>query len=218
MKTSLVCGLVLLLSGMGLASEPVVLGDYVEARTCDVWTGPCFANGEINLRGDSAILGWSVRKGTWDGVDLKGLSIVAVVDAEGTLTTGAEGKLRTAVYLDERASEDQGRALISMAAALAEKYVKSVVKIERAKISFHREDEQVELKVGELGEVKVKTAAFSGHCDSICGNEKSFYPALSKLAHPECAKAIENSYSGLTLGKRWSDPNKRSAMLGTFAL
>jgi hypothetical protein len=63
MKTSLVCGLVLLLSGMGLASEPVVLGDYVEARTCDVWTGPCFANGEINLRGDSAILGWSVRKG-----------------------------------------------------------------------------------------------------------------------------------------------------------
>ena len=29
-------------------------GQYVEARTCQVYTGPCFANSEINLAGKDA--------------------------------------------------------------------------------------------------------------------------------------------------------------------
>ena len=30
-------------------------GRYVEARTCDIWTGPCFANAEMNLTGKHAV-------------------------------------------------------------------------------------------------------------------------------------------------------------------
>ncbi|MBI4604531.1 MAG: DUF1326 domain-containing protein [Planctomycetes bacterium] len=206
------------LGAPAVSAEPVILGEYVEARTCDVWTGPCFANGEMNLRGDQAVLGWVVRKGSWDGVELKDLAIVAAIDAEGTLTTSAEGKVRAMVYVDEKATEEQAKALLSMAAALAPKYVKDTVRIERRRISYAREEAQVSLQVGELAEVRVKTVPLSSHCDSICGNESGFYPSLAKITHLECAKTLENSYSGTALGLRWSDPNKRSAILGRFAL
>ena len=116
----------------------VVIGEYVEARTCDVWTGPCFANGEMNLRGDQAVLGWTVRKGAWTGVELKDLTIVAAIDAEGTLSTSSEGKVRTVVYIDERATEAQTEALIGLAATLAPKYVKDIVKVEKRKIASGR--------------------------------------------------------------------------------
>src|SRR5271167_1002096 len=62
-----------------------IRGDYVETRSADVYTGQCFANGEVNLVGNEAILAWHVRSGSWNGVALQGLSVTAVVRAKGTL-------------------------------------------------------------------------------------------------------------------------------------
>ena len=56
-----------------------IYGDYVEARTADVYTGPCFANSEVGLTGELAVFGWRVTKGSWSGVDLDGLGVVGVV-------------------------------------------------------------------------------------------------------------------------------------------
>ncbi len=55
------------------ASAAGLTGKYIEARTCDVWTGPCFANAEMNLTGKHAVLGWKVEKGEFQGVSLDGL-------------------------------------------------------------------------------------------------------------------------------------------------
>src|SRR5215208_7298199 len=74
---------VLTLSGAGQAQQ--ISGDYIETRSADVWTGPCVANGEVNLAGDQAILAWRVTKGDWNGVALDGLSVVGVVKAGATL-------------------------------------------------------------------------------------------------------------------------------------
>src|SRR5256885_16891156 len=62
-----------------------ISGDYVETRSADVWTGPCVANGEVNLTGDQAILAWRVNKGEWNGVALAGLSVGGVVKAGAAL-------------------------------------------------------------------------------------------------------------------------------------
>src|ERR1700746_1251675 len=62
-----------------------ISGDYLETRTADVYTGSCFANGEVNLVGNEAILAWHVRDGSWDGVSLQGLVVAAAVRANGTL-------------------------------------------------------------------------------------------------------------------------------------
>src|SRR3989442_15370626 len=79
-----IAGLALiLLTSMPLSAA--IRGDYVEVRSADVYTGPCFANAEVGLVGDQAILAWKVKQGTWKGVSLDGLGIVAVVKASATL-------------------------------------------------------------------------------------------------------------------------------------
>ena len=47
-----------------------ITGDYLEVRSCDVYTGPCFANSEMGLTGKEGILLWSVREGAWKGTEL----------------------------------------------------------------------------------------------------------------------------------------------------
>src|SRR5579872_5310104 len=68
----------------GLPSH-TISGNYMEARTADVYTGPCFANAETGVVGELAVMGWKVAQGSWDGVDLSGLSVVGVVRAKSTL-------------------------------------------------------------------------------------------------------------------------------------
>jgi len=209
-------GAALLLGPGGDASAGSgIAGEYVEARTCDVWTGPCFANGEINLRGDNAVLAWRVTRGKSHGEDLSGLAVVAAIDSEGTLTTNVEGKIRSVVFVDDRASEAARSALLEVAKSLAPRYLKDIVEVRPAKISYASEGRSVTVAVGN--DVRLETTALSSHCDSVCGNEAGFYPPLASVPEVECAKAVENSYSGSSLGPRWSDPNKRSAMIGRFA-
>src|SRR5215469_14606840 len=68
----------------GLPSH-TISGNYMEARTADVYTGPCFANAETGLVGQLAVMGWKVSQGSGNGVDLSGWSVVGVVRAESTL-------------------------------------------------------------------------------------------------------------------------------------
>src|SRR5580692_12204560 len=77
------CVGLLLLSTAALGQQ--IRGDYIETRSADVYTGQCFANGEVNLVGDEAILAWHVQSGSWDGVPLDGLTVAAAVHARATL-------------------------------------------------------------------------------------------------------------------------------------
>ena len=67
------------------AQAATITGEYLEARTCDVYTGPCFANAEMELAGKEALMAWKVDKGTWKGVKLDGLGVAVVVNAQGTI-------------------------------------------------------------------------------------------------------------------------------------
>ncbi len=196
--------------------DAVVLGEYVEARTCDVWTGPCFSNAELNTTGEFAVLGWSVAKGSWLGQDLAGLKLTAAVRAEGTLMSRGEGAVKTIVFVDRRATDEQARALIALGKKLAGKYFTNVLDVRRADISYTRDDVEVTLEVKDT--LKVKTTALSRLGDAHCGNEEVAYPSLASTDAFRCAKTIVHYYRGKGLNARWSDPFKRSAMVGTFSL
>ena len=71
----------LAVSSVGNAQQ--IAGDYLETRSADVWTGPCFANAEMNLGGKQAVMAWKVDKGSIENVQLDGLSVVAVLTASG---------------------------------------------------------------------------------------------------------------------------------------
>src|SRR5687767_4038276 len=96
-----------------------ITGDYLESRTCDVYTGPCFANSEVGLTGRNAILAWSIDQGSYRGVDLTGLKVVLAVRANDTLGFGSSlvvnpDPIKSVVLVDERANDEQRAALVEM--------------------------------------------------------------------------------------------------------
>src|SRR5438477_7891504 len=88
-----------------------ITGQYVEARTCDVYTGPCFANADTGLTGRHAVLAWKIDKGTVDGAKLDGLGVVAVVAARDTLGQQQILPGKAVLIVDARADEAQKKAL-----------------------------------------------------------------------------------------------------------
>lgn len=203
-------------TGFQAPDKPSVIGDYMEARTCDVWTGPCFSNGEMNLTGDNAVLGWRVEKGNWEGEDLSNLCIAAAVQSEGTLSTEGEGSSIALVFIDQRANPKQAKALLAMAKSLSGKYLKTVKEIKKAKIKFQKKGMTSSLLVNNV--ISLRTIPLNEHCDTICGNESQAYPSLAKTLKVDCAKASQNSFQGKGLQARWDKKNQRSALVGRFSL
>ena len=50
-----------------------ISGDYIESRSTDVYVAQCFANGEVGLTGNFALMAWHVDHGSWNSVALDGL-------------------------------------------------------------------------------------------------------------------------------------------------
>ena len=94
-----------------------VSGNYMEARTADVYTGPCFANGEVDINGKEAVFGWKINNGAWKGVNAAGLGVVGVVSSKYTLgSMNRPDNPATAVLIvDSRATAEQRDALVAFA-------------------------------------------------------------------------------------------------------
>src|SRR5690348_11118218 len=101
----------------GNLSSPAISGDYLEVRSCDVYTGPCFANAEMGLTGKEGMLVWKVRQGLWRGTSLDGLSVIAVIQTDDTLgDMHYQPRVGRAVLIvDAKADTQQKAALTDLA-------------------------------------------------------------------------------------------------------
>src|SRR5215213_10070926 len=112
------CG-ALVLAGASAAGAAEIRGQYIEARTADVYTGPCFSNAEVLIYGDQAILAWKVTEGSFRGVDLSGLGVAAAIKGTTTFSEDRPGEARSVLIVDQKATPAQRDALVAMAKALA---------------------------------------------------------------------------------------------------
>jgi hypothetical protein len=196
-----------------------VTGDYVEVRSADVYTGPCFANSEVGLVGNQAILAWHIDRGSWNGVKLDGRSVVAVVKANATLGDPFNSPLpaKAVLIIDRQATPEQQQALKDMARSAAGPLVANVVRVEYADIRLQRgaQHGDVELSAGNLARIKTRALA---SCDLVCGNESVYYAPLVKLSHSMPAFTLDEAFTGQGLGTVWDHADKRSAFVGTFNL
>lgn len=216
-----VSALLLLATAAGAEAEVAVpagiSGDYLEARTADVWTGPCFANGEMGLEGKEAILAWRIDRGAWNGVALAGLAVVAVVEAQGTLgdPDAVRGVPRSVLLVDERGSAEQRQALAAFAREMGGELTAQVVEVETSPIEtdFGGAPGFARVRAGQVAEIETRALT---HHDRHCGNEIVFYPPLTQ-AQASPAATVSHAYRGRQLGVTWSSPGKRSAFVGTFS-
>jgi len=218
----------LIFAGPAMAATPAatpadshataISGDYAEFRTADVYTGPCFANGEVGLTGDEAVMAWHVASGAWEGVKLDGLSVIAVVRASATLGNPYSNPLpaRAVMIVDSRASAGQRAALVRFAQAQAGPLLATIVAVDASPIAFELGPNHGTVSV-VANTVKISTRPVMA-TDEICHNEDVFYPPLaSHLTHAMPAVTLQGSYQGNHLGKTWNDAGRRGAFVGHFA-
>ena len=203
----------------GPLSAAGITGKYIEARTCDVWTGPCFANAEMNLSGKHAVLGWMVEKGTLGEAKLDGLGVVAVVAASDTLGLKQTGPAKAVLIVDSRANAAQRDALVRLARKQGGDLVKNVVAVRSARIDLDVGGCE-EGGCGKLvaGPARIETRCLDEKHDKVCGNESAFYPPLAQGVHVRPALAVEHAYSGTGVNETWNDAGRRGAYLGSFAV
>jgi hypothetical protein len=217
-RFGLALGLVAALTAAASAGD--IKGSYIEARTCDVYTGPCFANAEFGLTGDQAVMAWKIDSGSWRGVDLSGLSIVAAVKAGSTLGDEFTNPYpaKAVLVVDDKATSEQRESLISFAKSMGGRLLDDVVRSDSApielKVGCCEERGCATLLAGKL--VAIKTRCANEH-DHVCGNESVYYQPLTEVNKDFVpAVTVNHEFKGTGLGGTWSSPNKRSAFIASF--
>jgi hypothetical protein len=200
---------------------PALHGRYVEARTADVYGGPCTAtaiaadDGGLPS-GHDAILAWQIEAGTRAGVDLSGLAVVVVLPAEAPLGSGAAGG-RSLIVVDVTANAAQRAALERVAREAAGHLLGEVVAVEAAPIEFAVDPTRALARVRVADVAEVATRAFN-RLDGLCGTESVSSPPLVSGVAASPAVTLEHAFFGSGLGATWAAGNRRGAFVGTFAL
>jgi hypothetical protein len=211
--------LLALLAGSAVHAD-TIRGHYVEARTCDVWTGPCFANADYNLAGKNAVLVWKIEEGAFDGVQLDGLGIGAVLAANNTLGLEQTGPTRAILIVDKNANSQQREALIRFARKQGGKLLGKIVDVQDAVVALDMEcgcKGDVCAKV-VAGPARVQTRCLNKDHDKACGNESAFHPPLVGNVDAKPAGVVEHVFRGRGLNETWSDYERRGAYVGSFEI
>src|SRR5687768_7121490 len=201
-------------------SQPAIKGDYLEVRSCDIYTGPCFANAEMGTTGKEAMLVWSVKEGSWEGTSLDGLSVIAVVRSDATLGNmkyePRSGK--AVIIVDEKASPSQREALQSFAQSMAGKLIKELAAVKTSDIqaTMGSCSKSGCASVKAKGLIDISTRCF-GDNDHVCGNEDIFYPPLTDVNEALPAYTTIAAFQGKGLESTWQFTEQRSAFLASFA-
>ncbi len=208
----------LLLAAPTLADD--LKGDYLETRTCDIYTGPCFANGQVGLTGRDAMQAWSIDRGTYEGIELAGLKVIVITTASDTLGFGGTlninpHQIRSVVVVDSQATPVQRAALARFASEYA-RHAGEIVKITSAPISMNVDHFSLvaSLEAGDVARLETRKLN-KGDC--VCSNEKTFYPPLNDVRNAVPAYTVDGQFHGKGLGTQWSNPGTRSAFVASFS-
>ena len=188
-------------------------GDYVEVRTASVFAGACHYNGEVVTTGRDAMMAWRVNSGQWQGVDLSGVRVMAIVSADANLDEKNAAR-QSEIIIDAQASRAQALAMVN---ALKEKYAASlgqIVAVRSAPISFERN--------GRSYSVVTNEAAMNveGMPNDLCCKMPNlvWYSPLVGLENRKVGYTAKALYAGKLVTEPWSRSGENSAFYGSFSL
>jgi hypothetical protein len=195
-----------------------ITGDYVEARTTEVFTGGCIMSMDGESMGREAVMAWRVNRGEIGGVSLDGLKVVAVVAGDVNLGTrelggAAPTEINSIVLVDERATPAQRGALLSLARSLSNGLIGADADVRTADVTFERDSDAINVQAGAA---RLNVATKLEHNPS-CGAVKWFSP-LSRVEGATIGMTKMFAFGDASLHRRWEQTDSRSAFFGTFNL
>ncbi|MDJ0348400.1 DUF1326 domain-containing protein [Cryobacterium sp. PH29-G1] len=142
-----------------------ISGNYFESCNCES-ACPCVFLSAPTTGECTALLGWHIDDGVYEGLRLDGLNISLAVHSSGHMATTP---WRAALYLDDRATPEQQEALgaiFSGAAgghpAVLANHIGEVIGVTVAPITFDGSDASRALRVGETADLKITAIAGQG--------------------------------------------------------
>ena len=198
-------------------SSPRITGDYVEARTAEVFAGGCIMASEAETMGRQAVLAWRIGAGAYNGVQLTGLAVVAAVAADRNLGIreiggGAPENVKAVVFVDSRATAAQQQALVALVRAMSRGLADNIIEVKPTAIAFDRSAHMVNVRAHEA------TLVVHTHIEHSprCGAMKWFNP-LADGTTAEIGHTETQVYWGKALGSKWRQEDRKSSFVGSFA-
>jgi Protein of unknown function (DUF1326) len=200
------------------ADHSSIAGDYVEARTAEVFTGGCIMNMDGETAGREAVMAWRVNRGAYGGVALDGLKVVAIVAGDVNLGTHelggiAPAEINSILFVDDRATSAQRDALVALARSLSKGLIGSAPDVRSSSVTFERGAESIRVQAGDA---RLNVATKLEHNPS-CGALKWFEP-LGQVDGAAIGITKMFAFADGALNRRWQQVDQRSAFFGTFNL
>ena len=191
-----------------------IAGDYFENCNCDV-VCPCLFSPKAPLTSMptagacEVAFGFHVDRGSYGDIPLDGLNVALAARTPGVM---AEGNWSVALYLDERANEQQRQALQAIftgsvggpVAALAP-FISTVLGVKTVPITFHKEGKRRSVEIKSVMQVSVHALP------SMNPDEEIWAKTGHPFAPTSLAMAVGEEKSTWTdYGMRWDNSSKNA--------
>ena len=195
-------------------AAPAVSGDYVESRSANVFVGPCHHEGEIVTAGRNAVLAWNITSGEFNGVDLSGVTALAVVAADRSLMLD-EAKKVSVLYVSDKATEAQRTALVAFLKEKAPTALGELAGVKSAALTFDAAGENYRVNAAGIADLKIRKTTGQLCCKQpykVWG--KPFMP----VKEAKTGYCVGVNYKDTGLLKSWSATDQNNAFFGQFSL
>ena len=187
---------------IGLAVSPLlaggkgsVTGAYVEARTAEVFTGGCIMNSEAETMGKQAVLAWKVDRGSFNGIAIDGLSVVAALSGDRESRHAGNGRRQAVGPIGVVRRRARERRAAARARRDGQRAVERHRRDDRASgaraDSVHRHGSEIEVTAGQV------TLDVNKHLthEPTCGAMQWFHP-LAQVDDAAIGVAAQHLFTG----------------------
>jgi hypothetical protein len=148
-----------------MATQWKLEGQYLEACNCKP-ACPCVFLSPPTEGDCTVLVGWHIENGNQGAVRLDGLNVALAVVSPGMMH---ETKWKAALYVDERASEEQKNSLVQIFAGQAGvhparlgAFIGEVLGVKSVPIEYRREGKRRALRIGSVGEADIESIEGAG--------------------------------------------------------
>lgn len=148
-------------------------GQYFEACNCEA-ACPCVFLSPPTEEDCTALVGWHIDHGDFEGTSLDGLNVALAVFSPGHM---AQVQWQVALYLDDRATEAQSQALATIFSGQAgghparlAGHIGEILGAGPASIEFEQTGKRTSMKIAGIADVAIAAAAGQGDAVISVGN------------------------------------------------
>ncbi len=191
-------------------------GDLLEVCNCDVLC-PCWIGEDPDNGTCDSVMGYNVRSGTIDGVDVSGRSVALSVHIPGNVLAG---NWKVALFVDDKASQPQADALVAafsgkLGGPLADtaSLIGEVAAVERAPITFDVKEGKGTLIIGDVAECVMEP--YRGPTGQVTTLNESIFTTIPG-APAWVSKASKYVRKASRFGMKDIDLSGHNAIQGSF--